>query len=119
MVDSRHKKDREIERALGLYAGAGDRWRRGEAADPINAFPGTGHQKLLEAEVGRLHRELDVVREERDIPRDHRSFKNPAGPQWGLLAYLEGWNCRHRSHSSHPIQITHQLDQIDVTNHRN
>jgi len=36
-------------------------------ADPIDAFPGTGHQKPLEEENRQLRRELDIVREERDI----------------------------------------------------
>ena len=61
------KTDRQIERDLGLYQGAILRWRDELEADPIDAFPGTGHQKPLEEEVRRLLRELDIAREERDI----------------------------------------------------
>ena len=59
--------DRQVERDLGLYQGAIGVWRRELGADPVNAFPGTGHQKPLEEEVRRLRRELEIARQERDI----------------------------------------------------
>ena len=52
---------------MELHQGAILRWRDELEADPIDAFPGTGHQKPLEEEVRRLLRELDIAREERDI----------------------------------------------------
>lgn len=67
LAETSGKTDREIEQDLGLYPGAIGRWRKSLEADPIDAFPGTGHQKPLEEENRRLRRELDVVREERDI----------------------------------------------------
>lgn len=67
LADSSGKTDREIEQDLGLYPNAIGRWRKVLEADPIDAFPGTGHQKPLEDENRRLRRELDVVKEERDI----------------------------------------------------
>jgi len=67
LADSSGKKDREIEQDLGLYPNAIGRWRKSLELDPVDAFPGTGHQKPLEDENRRLRRELDVVREERDI----------------------------------------------------
>jgi len=67
LADSSGKTDREIEEDLGLYPNAIGRWRKSLESDPIDAFPGTGHQKPLEDENRRLRRELDVVREERDI----------------------------------------------------
>ena len=67
LADTSGKTDRQIERDLGLYQGAIGRWRKELKVDPIEAFPGTGHQKPLEDENRRLRRELDVVREERDI----------------------------------------------------
>lgn len=48
------KTDRQVERDLGLYPGAIGRWRKELATDPIEAFPGTGHQKPLEEENLRL-----------------------------------------------------------------
>jgi transposase len=50
-----------------LYPGAVARWRKELATDPVDAFPGPGHQKPLEEENRRLRRELDIAREERDI----------------------------------------------------
>ena len=38
-----------------------------KVADPLDAFPGTGHQEPLEEENRQLRRELDIMREERDI----------------------------------------------------
>ena len=67
LADASCKTDRKVEQDLGLYPGAIGRWRKGLETDPIDAFPGTGHQKPLEEENRRLRRELDVVREERDI----------------------------------------------------
>jgi transposase len=67
LSDSSGKKDREIEQDLGLYPNAIGRWRKALELDPIDAFPGTGHQKPLEEEVRRLRRELAIAREERDI----------------------------------------------------
>ena len=61
------KSDRAMEQELGLYQGALTTWRREIAVDPAAAFPGTGHMKPLEDENRRLRRELDVVREEREI----------------------------------------------------
>ena len=61
------KTDREIEEDMGLYQGAVGRWRKELDGDPLDAFPGTGHQKPLEEENRRLLRELDIAREERDI----------------------------------------------------
>jgi|TARA_B100000959_G_C14891657_1_gene586995 transposase len=61
------KTDREIEEDMGLYQGAVGRWRKELDGDPLDAFPGTGHQKPLEEENRRLRRELEIAREERDI----------------------------------------------------
>lgn len=67
LADSSGKKDRTIERELGLYQGAIRHWREELKADPEDAFPGTGHLKPLEAENLRLRRELAIAQEERDI----------------------------------------------------
>ena len=66
LADTSGKTDRQIERDLDYTrgrSGAGVMsWRH-----PIDAFPGTGHQKPLEEENRCLRRELDIAREERDI----------------------------------------------------
>ena len=67
LAESSGKRDRVIERELGLYQGALRHWRTDLTRDPGTAFPGTGHMKPLEEENRRLRRELDIAREERDI----------------------------------------------------
>ena len=64
------KTKTDLERELGLYPGQIRLWekafnRKGENVE--QAFPGTGHQSDAEAEVHWLKRELDIVRQERDI----------------------------------------------------
>ena len=61
------KRDRVLERELGLYQGALRHWRDELKADPSNAFPGTGHLKPFEEEYRQLKRENAILREERDI----------------------------------------------------
>ena len=67
LADSSEKNDSEIERELGLYQGAIRTWRKALRSDPVDAFPGTGHMKPAEEELRRLRRELEDVRQERDI----------------------------------------------------
>ena len=67
LADTSGKKDRVVERELGLYQGAIRHWREELQADTEHAFPGTGHLKPLEAENLRLRRELAIAQEERDI----------------------------------------------------
>jgi len=61
------KRDRQIERELGVYQGALRSWRNELEKDKIHAFPGTGHQKPLEEENRQLRKELARVQRERDI----------------------------------------------------
>jgi transposase len=70
LLRSSGKTKADLERELGLYPGQIRLWekafsRKGENVE--QAFPGTGHQSDAEAEVRRLKRELEIVRQERDI----------------------------------------------------
>lgn len=70
LLRSSGKTKADLERELGLYPGQIRLWekaftRKGENVE--QAFPGTGHQSDAEAEVHRLKRELEIVRQERDI----------------------------------------------------
>lgn len=67
LAASSGKKDRIIERELGLYQGAIRHWREELASDPKHAFPGIGHLKPLDDERRQLTRENAILREERDI----------------------------------------------------
>jgi transposase len=61
------KSKAQLERDLGLYPGQIKTWQKALATDGEQAFPGTGHQTETEAELRRLRRENEVLRQERDI----------------------------------------------------
>lgn len=59
--------DAQIERDLGLYQGAIRHWRAELYEDPAQAFPGKGKLRPDDAELRRLRRENEILRQERDI----------------------------------------------------
>ena len=61
------KSKAQLERDLGLYPGQLKAWQRALAHDGEQAFPGTGRQTEAEAELRRLQRENEVLRQERDV----------------------------------------------------
>ena len=73
LLKSSGKSKAQLERELGLYEGQLSLWQKalnkegGNVARLEQAFPGTGHQSDAEAELSRLKRELEIVRQERDI----------------------------------------------------
>lgn len=56
-----------VERELGLNDGTLKVWVRRASLEGKEAFPGHGRLKPQDAEVRRLVRELEIVRQERDI----------------------------------------------------
>lgn len=64
------KSKAQLERELGLTPGQIGNWEKAferAGRDGQQAFPGTGHQAETEAELRRVRRELEIVRQERDI----------------------------------------------------
>jgi len=57
----------EASRSLGVEYSVLRRWRQQFADDPQNAFPGKGRLKAPDEDLRRLQRELDRVKQERDI----------------------------------------------------
>ena len=57
----------QIERNLGISEGCLRKWRRRMAADGENAFPGHGNLPADQERLRQLERELEIVRQERDI----------------------------------------------------
>jgi len=57
----------QIARELGISDSAIHGWRKELAEHGNEAFPGKGHQTVLEEENRRLKRELERVQQERDI----------------------------------------------------
>jgi transposase len=58
---------RTVERALGLPNGLVKDWVRSYRTDPKSAFPGNGRKRAHQDEIDALHKELELVRRERDI----------------------------------------------------
>ncbi|MBN1981170.1 MAG: transposase, partial [Chitinivibrionales bacterium] len=54
LADQPGKKDRQVEKDLGIYQGALRHWRKELAKNLLHAFPGAGHQTPLEEENRRL-----------------------------------------------------------------
>ena len=67
LVQSSGKSITQIARDLGIADSTLHHWCKLEASQGEQAFPGSGHQTAQEEELRRLKRELEVVRQERDI----------------------------------------------------
>ena len=70
LLQSSGKTKAELERELGLYPGQLRLWERAFARDRGHgeqAFPGTGHPSAAEAQVRQRGREVEILRQERDI----------------------------------------------------
>jgi transposase len=57
----------QVARSLGISDTSIHQWRKELAEHGHEAFPGSGHQTVLEEENRRLKRELERVQQERDI----------------------------------------------------
>ncbi|MBO0779147.1 MAG: transposase [Ktedonobacteraceae bacterium] len=57
----------QVARDLGMSDTSIHQWRKELAEHGEEAFPGSGHQTAQEEEVRRLKRELEMVKQERDI----------------------------------------------------
>lgn len=67
LYETSGKSVRQIELDLGITAGLLNKWRAQQRHNGRQAFVGSGHQTELEAELRRLKRENEILRQERDI----------------------------------------------------
>jgi transposase len=67
LLETSGKSASELERELGIGKGNLWRWKRKFAADGKDAFPGHGRLKREQEQLRQLERELEIVRQERDI----------------------------------------------------
>lgn len=67
LYETSGKSVRQIEIDLGITAGLLNKWRAQQRQDGQQAFVGSGHQSEVEAELRRLRRENEILRQERDI----------------------------------------------------
>jgi transposase len=67
LLETSGKSASEIERDLGIGDGCLLQWKRKLEAEGSHAFPGHGRLSADQEELVRLRRELEIVRQERDI----------------------------------------------------
>jgi transposase len=67
LLETSGKSASELERELGIGKGNLWRWKREVAVDGKDAFPGHGRVAAEQERLRQLERELEIVRQERDI----------------------------------------------------
>jgi transposase len=67
LINERGYTIAEASRNLGIEYSVLRRWKKQFTADPQNAFPGKGRLKAKDEQLRQLQRELERVKEERDI----------------------------------------------------
>jgi transposase len=67
LVQSSQKSQSQIARELGVADSTLSHWRQELSEHGNDAFPGSGHQSPLEEENRHLKREVEILRQERDI----------------------------------------------------
>lgn len=67
LVKTSQKSISEIERDLGITPGLLHKWKARMKVDGAQAFPGKGRQKEDEELIRRLKREVEVLRQEREV----------------------------------------------------
>ena len=67
LLESSQKSQAQIARELGVADSTLSQWRKDLAEHGTDAFPGSGHQTPLEEENRQLKREVERLRQERDI----------------------------------------------------
>jgi transposase len=67
LLESSQKSQAQIARELGVADSTLSQWRKDLVTHGGDAFPGSGHQTPLEEENHHLKREVEVLRQEREI----------------------------------------------------
>ncbi len=67
LVVEEHRRVTDVAKDLGLHANTLHRWIKEHKDSGEDAFPGHGRLLPQDAEIRRLKRELEEVKEERDI----------------------------------------------------
>ena len=67
LIETSGKSKTQIARDLGISDSALSKWHKEFGERGEEAFPGKGHQLPLEEENRRLKREVEVLRQEREI----------------------------------------------------
>jgi len=67
LLETSGKSKMQLEQDLGLGAGSLSRWEKEYATEGEQAFPGHGRRKPEQERIRQLEREVEILRQERDI----------------------------------------------------
>ncbi len=67
LVETSGKSKAQLERELGLSSGLLSHWQQQMQEEGLNAFPGHGKRTPEQERLRQLEREVEVLRQERDI----------------------------------------------------
>jgi transposase len=67
LFETSGKSKTQIDRDLGISDSALSKWCKEFCEQGEEAFPGKGHQTAIEEENRKLKREIEILRQERDI----------------------------------------------------
>jgi transposase len=67
LLETSGKSARQLERELGIGKTCLSRWKRELEAKDGQAFPGQGHVPLEQRQIQELERQVEILRQERDI----------------------------------------------------
>jgi transposase len=67
LLETSGKSAAQIERELGIGQGCLSRWKREQAKNDENAFPGHGRLTSEQERLRQLERENEILRQQRDI----------------------------------------------------
>jgi transposase len=91
LLESSQKSQAQIARELGVADSTLSQWRKDVADHGHDAFPGSGHQTPLEEENRHLKREVEVLRQEREILKKAISiFSRGQGCAYQFVAEHQG-----------------------------
>ena len=101
LVQTSGKPIAQVARELGISDTSIHQWRKELTEHGPEAFPGSGHQPAQEEEIRRLKRELDIVKQERDILKkaDRASSRVPSH------AHINSWLSLSRSLRLRPCAV--------------
>ena len=95
----------QVARELDISDTSIQQWRKEMAAHGSESFPGSGHQTALEEEKRRLKRELERVRQERDMLKNHIYL---------LARQAVRFPCIEQHREEYPIKVLCQTLEVGV-----
>jgi len=94
LITQGNRKVSDVARDLDIHENVLHKWKQQYQEDSLHAFPGRGHMKPEDEEVRKLKKELQDVKEERDIlkklwPSSHNA-RNEISFYTRLLLHIQG-----------------------------